>query len=128
MKAFAIKQNHLYSKTYQRGKRFSGRYVSIYVLKDLAAKRLMLANPEKKYLNRVGISVGKRVGCAVERNRAKRIVRESFRLTEKEHTLKKGMLIVISIRPEINGKKMQEVKRDMIYGLKKLEMFADQQM
>ena len=43
MKEIAIKENHLYNKTYTRGKRFVGRYVAVYVLRDLAAKRLKKA-------------------------------------------------------------------------------------
>ena len=97
MKLFAIKENHLYGKAYTRGARFTGRLVSVYFLKDLAAKRLMKSNPQKKYLNRVGISVSKKLGGAVVRNRVKRIVREAYRNIEKEG-IKYGMLIVISGR------------------------------
>ena len=69
MKPYAIGENHLYKKTFQRGKRWSGKYVSVYVLKDLAAKRLKRAHPQKQYINRIGLSVPKREGGAVERNR-----------------------------------------------------------
>ena len=51
MKNIAVTENHLYNKAYSKGKRFSGRLVRIYVLKDLKAKRIMLANPEKRKKN-----------------------------------------------------------------------------
>ena len=57
MKPYAIKENHLYKKTFQRGKRWSGKFVSVYVLKDLAAKKLKRAHPQKQYINRIGLSV-----------------------------------------------------------------------
>ena len=64
MKNVAVTENHLYNKTYAKGKRFFGKYVRVYVLKDLKAKKIMLANPLKEYVNRLGISVSKKNGGA----------------------------------------------------------------
>ena len=47
MKNVAIREHHLYNKAFQRGKRQVGKYVAVYVLRDLAAKRLRNAHPEK---------------------------------------------------------------------------------
>ena len=52
MKNIAIKENHLYNKTFKRGKSYVGRSIAVYVLKDYAAERLARANPEKKQVNR----------------------------------------------------------------------------
>ncbi len=38
--------------------------------------------PNRQSLRRLGITVGKRVGAAVERNRLKRLIREFFRLNK----------------------------------------------
>ena len=65
MKNVAIKENHLYNKAYKRGKRSAGKYTVVYVLRDLKAYRVMLENPEKKYINRLGIAVSKKLGNAV---------------------------------------------------------------
>ena len=123
MKEIAIKENHLYNKTFKRGKRFVGRYVSVCVLRDFAARRLMLAHPQKQYVNRIGLSVPKREGGAVARNRAKRVIREGLRQVEKKKTLKRGWLIVISSRPTIAGAKSTEVARDLAYIFGKLDMY-----
>jgi ribonuclease P protein component len=40
--------------------------------------------PNKKHVNRLGIVASKKVGNAVKRNRAKRIIREAFRIAEPE--------------------------------------------
>ena len=86
MKNYAIKEHHLYNKAFRGGSRFVCKTVAVYVLRDYAAKRLMRANPEKKYLNRVGLSVGKKLGGAVVRNRVRRRLREVYRLNEAAFT------------------------------------------
>ena len=125
MKEIAIKENHLYNKTFKRGERCAGKYVAVSVLGDYSARRLMLANPRKTYVNRIGLSVPKGKDGAVGRNRAKRIIREALRHIEKERPLKTGWLIVISSRPAIIGAKSTEVERDMAYVFRKLNMYAE---
>jgi ribonuclease P protein component len=126
MKPYAIKENHLYRKTFQRGKRWSGKFVSVYVLKDLAAKKLKKANPQKQYINRIGLSVPKREGGAIERNRVKRIIRAGLQGVERRHPLRRGFLIVIAARPGIEGVKSPAVESELRYIFKKLEMFEPQ--
>ncbi|MCZ6837565.1 MAG: ribonuclease P protein component [Planctomycetota bacterium] len=46
---------------------------------------------------RLGMSIGRKVGGAVRRNRIRRLVRESFRLMQ--HDLPKGYDFVINVRP-----------------------------
>lgn len=46
---------------------------------------------------RLGLSVGRRVGPAVERNRAKRLLREAFRL--QQHELPTHLDLIINLRP-----------------------------
>ncbi len=129
MKHTAIKEHHLYAKTFAKGKRFSGKYLSVFVLKDHAARRLMLANPEKKYLNRVGLSDTKKIGGAVERNRAKRVIRAAWQMIERkadapdsQETLARGWLIVISPRETILDAKSPEVGRELRFALRRLDL------
>ncbi len=113
MKNYAIKEHHLYNKAFAKGQRAVGRLVAVYVLKDYAARRLRDANPSKQYLNRVGLSVGKKIGGAVQRNRAKRLLREGYRAV-KAAGVKTGFLVVLAAREEIKGKKAQDVQREML--------------
>ena len=122
MKNVAIKENHLYNKAYTKGKRFFGKYVRVYVLKDLKAKKIMLANPEKEYLNRLGISVSKKNGGAVVRNRLKRIIREAYRAIDKEGVLYTGYLVVIAARNDAVEAKSGDVERELRYAFRKLDM------
>ncbi len=122
MKETAIRENHLYQKTFQRGRRWSGRYVTVWVLKDLNARRLKKANPAKAYVNRIGLSVPKRESGAIGRNRVKRIIREGLRPLAREGILKTGYLIVISAKPGIERRKSYEIEADLRYIFRKLEM------
>ena len=121
MKYTTIKEHHLYDKTFRKGARWSGRYVSVFVLRDYAAKRLMKANPEKKYYNRFGVSVSKKVGGAVQRSRVKRILRAGYRAVEPE--LKTGFLIVVSPREGVLKVKSTDIERELRRGFGKLEMY-----
>ena len=122
MKHAAIKENHLYNKVFRRGDRFIGRLVTVHVLVDYAAKKRMLAHPLKQWTNRIGLSVSKKLGGAVGRNRAKRIIRAALRLVEEETPLKTGKLIVIGARDDIVGKTSADVYRELSAAFRRLDM------
>lgn len=121
MKNIAIKENHLYNKAYKKGRSYVGKLVAVYILKDYGAKRIMEQNPQKQYLNRLGLAVSKKLGGAVTRNRAKRVIRAAYDSIKDE--LKTGNLIVISARFAILGKKSQDVEKELRIGFKTLDAF-----
>jgi len=122
MKLYPITENHLYAKAFSKGKRAGTRLISVSVLKDYKAEKLRRANPQKEFFNRVGLSVGKKVGNAVVRNRVKRIIREAYRQTEKEYCISRGYLVVIAAREAAGKVKTEDIKRDLRYALGKLGM------
>ena len=111
MKNLAIKEHHLYNKAYKKGRSYIGKLITAYVLKDYTAEKLMRANPEKKYVNRVGLSVSKKLGGAIARNRAKRLIRAGFDVVKPN--LKAGYLIVIGARGAILSKKSTQVALEL---------------
>ena len=125
MKFVAIREHHLYNKAYTKGARFTGRMISVFVLRDYAARRLMLAHPQKITVNRIGLSVTRKVGGACVRTRAKRIIREALRHIVAEGNLKTGYLVVISARNGVVGKKTQDVEEELRLAFRKLNFYRD---
>lgn len=122
MKHIAIGENHLYSKAYAKGNKFVGKHVIVYVLKDYRAQRLQNAHPDKLMVNRIGLTVSKKIGHAVVRNRVKRILREGLRQTEKEFCIKKGYLVVLVARPICVGAKSTDIAIDIKKAFKVLKL------
>ena len=125
MKFRAICENHLYSKAYSKGKRAVTSALAVYVLPDYASKRLAKAHPEKKVVNRIGLTTSTKLGGAVTRSRCRRIMREGLRALEKEKTLKVGFLIVIAARSAAVNLKSTEIKRQLDSAFTKLGMYAE---
>ena len=123
MKEFAIKENHLFVKAYQGGKRYVTDTVAVYVLKDLKAGRLRKENPRKEFLNRIGFTATTKLGHAVVRNRAKRVMRAAYRNIISVRPIKTGNLIVITARDKIREAGSAQVERDMNRAFNKLELF-----
>ncbi len=123
MKNPSIKENHLYLKTFRKGKRFSGRLLSVYVLRDYAAERLKKEDPMHRLRNRLGLSVTKKVGGAVQRSRVKRILRAGYDAVKGD--LKTGYLIVISPYPRAADVKSTDALRELRYAFRKLDMLKE---
>lgn len=122
MKHIAIGENHLYSKAYAKGSKFVGKNVIVYVLKDYRAKKLMIANPQKQYVNRIGLTVSKKLGHATVRNRIKRILREGLRQTETVNNIQKGYLIVLVARQGCVYAKSTDIATEIEKAFKVLEL------
>ncbi len=72
---------------------------------------------------RCGFSVSKKIGKSVVRNRAKRLMRECFRLLIPR--VRQDMLYVFVARSGITSSDFAGVRRDIEYLLKKAGMFTD---
>ncbi len=67
--------------------------------------------------SRLGVVTGARIGGAVVRSRARRLLRESFRLHQ--HELARPIDLVLAARPSIAGKRFAQVERDFLAALRK---------
>ena len=102
----SIKKTNEFSRVYRRGKRLKNPWF------DLVFK----ANGTEE--NRLGISVSKKVGNSVRRNRARRLMKESFR--EIAGDCGTGYDFVFIARNTINGVKCMDVTRSMRQALKRI--------
>jgi ribonuclease P protein component len=67
--------------------------------------------------SRVGVIASSKIGGAVVRNRARRLLRETFRLHQ--HQLAQPVDMVLVARASIAGKGFQEVETDFLAALRK---------
>lgn len=122
MKHITICENHLYSKAYSKGAKYVGKSVVVYILKDKKANLLKKAHPDKIKVNRIGLTVTKKIGGAVIRSRVKRILREGLRQAEKENNIKKGYLIILVARPSAVDLKSTDIAKDIDKAFHKLNL------
>lgn len=98
-----LNDNNQFRKVYKRGKSFVHSTLVLYYLKNNSGQF------------RLGITTSKKIGNAVQRNRARRIIREAFRLLLEENELslgeKQGYDIVIVARSKTARVKMEVVKQ-----------------
>ena len=91
-KAIETLKREEFSRVYNKGLFFANKHLVIYVLKKNSG------NSESPTI--YGISVSKKVGKAVIRNRMRRLIKESLRLLQ--YDIKKGYSIIVVARNSEN--------------------------
>ena len=107
----ALKLNHIFRKLYATGG-FANGYLVLY------------ARPNRLGQNRVGITTGKKLGHAVVRNRARRRLREIYRLNESK--FKPGFDIVVVARSRCINGDFQKLTHAYLSLAKKAGILLDQ--
>ncbi|MCF0144759.1 MAG: ribonuclease P protein component [Firmicutes bacterium] len=105
LKKEVLRKKGDFSSIYNRGKSVPERYVVLFYRKNNLS------------YNRTAFLASKKVGNSVQRNRAKRLMKESFRLSDYE--VSSGYDIVFIARNTINGKKLDDVSRSLNNALRK---------
>jgi ribonuclease P protein component len=82
-KAFILKGRNNFQGLFKKGKRFSGSALLIIVGNEMSISKEVETGRQsdecEKTGTRIGISIGKKFGNAVERNKAKRVIRAFMR-------------------------------------------------
>lgn len=105
MKLLTIKENRDFQRAYKRGKSFVSPAVVTYIMKN------------KENNLQIGITTGRKIGKAVQRNRARRVIRAAYSAILPE--LKSGHSIVIVARTKAVYSKSQEIERALRAHFKK---------
>ena len=105
-KEYRIKKNDEFQYTFQHGKSFANRQLVIYYV----------VRQEQEHF-RVGLSVGKKIGNAVTRNRIKRYLRQAFQELDKD--IKDNYDIVIIARQPTKDMGLYEMKKSLSHLLYK---------
>ncbi|KRQ85944.1 Ribonuclease P protein component [Caloramator mitchellensis] len=100
-----IRKNRHFRIVYSRGKSFSDEILVAYVSKN------------KKNINRVGVSVSKKIGKSVVRNRVKRLIREAFRVNRQK--FKVGHDIIFVARAKSANSSFSDVQKSIFNLLKR---------
>ena len=100
-----MKYNRDFKYLYKKGKSIAAGCLVIYYRKAARGENIL------------GITVTKKLGNAVVRNRIRRLIRASYRLLESEMNL--GYKIVIVARGKAVGASFSAIGNDMAYLLKK---------
>ncbi|WP_125154230.1 ribonuclease P protein component [Clostridium rectalis] len=110
MNKHKLRKNMEFRLVYRRGKSFSNSLLVLYVYKN-----------SKIQDNRLGISVSKKVGKSVVRNRVKRLIKESYRLNYNK--LKQGYDLIFIARVNANDKDFKNIENAMLNLCKKAGLY-----
>ncbi|MEK6190560.1 MULTISPECIES: ribonuclease P protein component [Paenisporosarcina] len=100
-----VKKNGEFQKIFKRGKSFANRQFVVYLLPKEGQQEF-----------RIGLSVSKKVGNAVVRNRIKRYIRQSF--LELKDEINQNMDYVIIARNQAASLDFHESKKSLQHVLK----------
>jgi ribonuclease P protein component len=109
----SIKDDRVFRYLYRKGASVATPTVVIYYRKN------------RQSINQLGLTTAKKIGNAVQRNRARRVMREAYRLLEEK--LEKNCDIVLVARSKTPFVLMDEVKGDMLRAFEKAGIIAEKQ-
>lgn len=96
-----LKKNIDFGKVYRRGKSRANHQLVLYIMKNGTD------------MNRLGISVSKKVGNSVVRHRVKRLIKEIYRLHERQFA--RGYDIVFIARMDAKGRTFAEMEKSILH-------------
>jgi ribonuclease P protein component len=106
----SLKKNRDFSRVYRKASFLSTKNMVLYVLNN------------RYDIKRLGITIGKKVGKAVKRNRIRRLVKENYRIFEEN--IMEAYDIVFVIRKTGELPTYKEIQKEMKYLLKKSKILS----
>ena len=107
---YRIKKNKDFQVVFKKGKSVANRQFVLYILQK----------PEEREF-RIGLSVSKKIGNAVTRNKVKRLIRQVF--SEEKHRIASGKEFIIIARKPAADMNYHEVKGSLNHLFRKAKIY-----
>ena len=111
LKKEVLRKKRDFDRVYRKGRSLGEKYVVLFYLKNGLP------------LTRTAVVASKKVGNSVQRNRAKRLMKESYRTRADE--IKEGYDLIIIARNTINGRKSGEVGESLEKSMRKAHLIRE---
>lgn len=108
LKKDILRRKDDFSAVYKKGRSVGERYIVLFYKKNGLP------------YNRIAFLASKKVGNSVERNRARRLIRENYRFLKDD--IRTGYDIIFIARNTINGRKFSDIKKSMVGALLKSKL------
>lgn len=106
---YRLKKKYQFNYVYRVGKSYHGKYA------------MLVFSPSKNKNIKIGISVSKKVGNSVKRNRARRLLREA--ISPFLQSLKNNYNVIVVAKSSINDQKLASVMQDIKDSFLKVGLF-----
>lgn len=115
MKTKMLKKNYEFQRVFEKKNYYSGKYLEMFIIDN---------NQNENYL---GIAVSKKIANSVQRNKIKRLIRESYRKIELK--VKKGKTYIILWKKKVNiaNANYNNVNEDIIKLFEKADLIIKEE-
>ena len=108
-----LKKNYQFKNVLIKGKCYPGTFLVAYIKQN------------NLDFNLLGIGISVKVGKAVKRNRAKRLIRESYRFIEKDLKIGYSIIFLWKKRQDISNVNFKNIKEDIEKILKDAQIIEE---
>lgn len=99
-KTTMLKKNYEFKNVLTKGKRYFGKYIDIYIIRNNLSE------------NKLGIAVSSKIANSVNRNKIKRLIRENYRIIENQINIGNSFVILWKKNRSIEEANFFNIKQD----------------
>lgn len=111
-----LKKNNEFKYVLGKGKYYSGKYIEAFIKEN------------NKNINLLGLAISTKVGKAVRRNKIKRLIRESYKISEKDIETGNSIIFLWKKSKEFENANFTNILEDINYILKKANILKNKEI